>query len=190
MTINHYYLTGLAGWKHFFLLLNTLLSDVNNTDISEINTVYACILFKGHNKDKCSDCSYRTISSCPVVAKGLWSLCQRPEYWFLESWSGRHPISRRRQLTWTCSRSSHWNNSVLFVHPQATSLCPVSWCPVSLWRRPERAAHQKPLPQHWHHRPLPLVHQQPTWKQENFHWLGWKDVGTNLWQTCPGTRWN
>ena len=71
VTINHYYLAGPAGWKHFYLLLNTLLSDVNSTDISEINTVYACILFKGHNKDKCSDRSYRTISSCPVVAKGL-----------------------------------------------------------------------------------------------------------------------
>ena len=71
VTINHYFLAGPAGWKHFYLLLNTLLSDVNNTDISEINTVYACILFKGHNKDKSSDRSYRTISSCPVVAKGL-----------------------------------------------------------------------------------------------------------------------
>ena len=31
----------------------------------------AIVLFKGHNKDKTSDRSYRTISTCPVVAKGL-----------------------------------------------------------------------------------------------------------------------
>ena len=61
VTINHYFLAGPAGWKHFYLLLNTLLSDVNNTDIEEINTFYACILFKGHNKDITSDRSYRTI---------------------------------------------------------------------------------------------------------------------------------
>ena len=71
ITINHYIHAGPAGIKHFHLLLSCLLNDVNNTDIEEINTVYACILFKGHNKDKTSDRSYRTISSCPVIAKAL-----------------------------------------------------------------------------------------------------------------------
>ena len=47
------------------------MSYVNNTTIGEGNTVHACVLFKGHNKDKTSDRSYRTISSCPVVAKAL-----------------------------------------------------------------------------------------------------------------------
>ena len=35
------------------------------------NTVSACVLHKGHNKDKESDRSYRTISVCPIVAKAL-----------------------------------------------------------------------------------------------------------------------
>ena len=71
VTPNHYNFAGPAGWKHFHLLLSTLLSDVNNTSIDEINTVYACIIFKGHGKDKSSDRSYRTISTCPVAAKAL-----------------------------------------------------------------------------------------------------------------------
>ena len=71
ITPNHYNYAGPAGWKHFYFLLNTLINDVNNTDIKEINTVYAIILFKGHNKNKQSDRSYRTISTCPVIAKAL-----------------------------------------------------------------------------------------------------------------------
>ena len=71
VTPNHYNFAGPAGWKHFYLLLNSLLIDVNNTSIEEINTVYACIIFKGHGKDRSSDRSYRTISTCPVAAKAL-----------------------------------------------------------------------------------------------------------------------
>ena len=71
VTVNHFNYAGPAGWKHFHLLLSFLISDVNNTDIEEVNTVYACILFKGHNKDRSSDRSYRTISTCPVIAKAL-----------------------------------------------------------------------------------------------------------------------
>ena len=71
VTPNHFTYAGPAGWKHFHLLLSALIEDVSNTDIVEINIVYACILFKGHNKDKTSDRSYRTISTCPVIAKAL-----------------------------------------------------------------------------------------------------------------------
>ena len=71
ITPNHYNYAGPAGWKHFHFLLNTLINDVNNTDITEINIIYAIILFKGHNKNKQSDRSYRTISTCPVIAKAL-----------------------------------------------------------------------------------------------------------------------
>ena len=71
ISVNHYNYAGPAGWKHFNLLLNSLLEDVNNTNIEEVNTAYACVLFKGHKKDKSSDRSYRTISTCPVVAKAL-----------------------------------------------------------------------------------------------------------------------
>ena len=71
MTVNHYNYAGPAGWRHFHLLLNCFLNDVNNTSITEINVVYVCILFKGHGKDKTSHRSYRTISTCPVIAKAL-----------------------------------------------------------------------------------------------------------------------
>ena len=71
VTPNHYNFAGPAGWKHFYLLLNALIADVDNITITEVNTVYACILFKGHGKDKSNSRSYRTISSCPVVAKAL-----------------------------------------------------------------------------------------------------------------------
>ena len=36
--------------------------------IQEINIEYVCILFKGNGKEKASDCSYRTITTCPVIA--------------------------------------------------------------------------------------------------------------------------
>ena len=71
ITVNHYNHAGPAGWLHFHLLLNNLISNVNSTTITEINDVYACILFKGHGKEKTSDRSYRTISTCPVLAKAL-----------------------------------------------------------------------------------------------------------------------
>ena len=71
VTPNHYLYAGPAGVRHFFLLLNAFLQNVNSTSIEEINATYACILFKGHGKEKSSARSYRTISTCPVVAKGL-----------------------------------------------------------------------------------------------------------------------
>ena len=71
ITANHFNSAGPAGWKNFNILFNSLISNVNNTDIVEINEVYACVLFKGHGKDKNSDRSYRTISTCHLVAKAL-----------------------------------------------------------------------------------------------------------------------
>ena len=71
LTPNHYLYAGPPGWKHFSLMLNTLLADLKNIDICEINRVHACVLFKGKGKDKTSSRSYRTISTCPVVAKAL-----------------------------------------------------------------------------------------------------------------------
>ena len=56
-TPNHYVFAGPVGWKHFHLLLTTLIDNANLTDIREINTIFACILFKGHNKDKQSSSS-------------------------------------------------------------------------------------------------------------------------------------
>jgi hypothetical protein len=71
ITPNHYTYTGPVGWKHFHFMLCFLIQNVNNTDIMEINTVCACILFKGNDKDKQSDVSYKTISTCPLIVKAL-----------------------------------------------------------------------------------------------------------------------
>ena len=71
ITVNHYKYAGPAGWRHFRVLLNSLIDDVSNTIIKEVNTVHAIIIFKGHGKVRTSDRSYRTISTCPVVAKAM-----------------------------------------------------------------------------------------------------------------------
>ena len=49
-----------AGLKDFHRLLNL-------SSLDEINMVFACVLYKGHGKQKTSDSSYRTISTCTVI---------------------------------------------------------------------------------------------------------------------------
>ena len=71
ITANHFINAGIAGFVHFNLLLNAFIIDVNNCTIEELNTVYALLLYKGHKKDRTLDTSYRTISTCPLLAKGL-----------------------------------------------------------------------------------------------------------------------
>ena len=39
--------------------------------IKELNSIYACFLYKGHNKDRENSRSYRTISTCPLISKAL-----------------------------------------------------------------------------------------------------------------------
>ena len=71
ITALHYLNAGEAGLDHFNLLLNGIIKDVNNASIQELNQVYGLILYKGHNKDKSSHRAYRTISTCPFLAKCL-----------------------------------------------------------------------------------------------------------------------
>ena len=71
ITASHYMNAGIAGYIHFNCILNAFISNINNTSIEELNSVYALFLHKGHNKDRTQDSSYRTISTCPLVAKGL-----------------------------------------------------------------------------------------------------------------------
>ena len=65
----HYVNGGPVALKHYQILINTALKDIENTSVDEVNTAHACILFKGHQKDKTLASSYRTISSCPFIAK-------------------------------------------------------------------------------------------------------------------------
>ena len=53
------------------LMINTIIEDTNNLTIDELSIVWACILYKGHGKNKFSDRSYRTISTCPFFCKAI-----------------------------------------------------------------------------------------------------------------------
>ena len=71
ISASHYINGGPTGIKHFQLIMNTAISDIENTTCDEFNTAHAQVLYKGHQKDNTFASSYRTISSCPFVAKGL-----------------------------------------------------------------------------------------------------------------------
>ena len=71
ITANHFMNAGPSGFAHFHFLLAALVKNVNLAGLDELNTIWACILYKGHGKDKQSDRSYRTISVCPFIAKAL-----------------------------------------------------------------------------------------------------------------------
>ena len=87
ITSLHYLNAGTAGHDHFHDLLNAVINNVNLGGLPDLNAIYACVLYKGHGRDKTSDRSYRTISTCPLVSKGLdtyvrelsideWNACQ------------------------------------------------------------------------------------------------------------------
>ena len=57
--------------NHLCLLINAIIENINNSALPEVNTVFANILHKGHGKAKNLDSSYRTISTCPLIAKVL-----------------------------------------------------------------------------------------------------------------------
>ena len=89
ITALHYRNAGGEGLLHFVFLLNCIIADVNNGKVEELNLVLGLILYKGHRKDKNLDRSYRTISTCPFIAKGLdlylrdlyqdrWDACTAP----------------------------------------------------------------------------------------------------------------
>ena len=71
ITANHYINAGLEGAHHFCFLLNTVIHNINFSSVDLLNSVWANILFKGHGKDRESDRSYRTISTCPLLSKAL-----------------------------------------------------------------------------------------------------------------------
>ena len=67
----HFINAGQDGIVHFNFLMNLIILDVNTSSVKKLNIVYALLLHKGHGKERTSDRSYRTISTCPVLAKGL-----------------------------------------------------------------------------------------------------------------------
>ena len=71
ITPMHYINAGCEGLLHFNYLLNYVINDVNLASVEELNVVYALLVHKGHGKLKTLNRSYRTISTCPFLSKGL-----------------------------------------------------------------------------------------------------------------------
>ena len=71
ITAAHFINGGALTIRHFKLLVNTVIENIEVAGKDELNKVHAVILHKGHKKDKSLASSYRTISSCPFVAKAI-----------------------------------------------------------------------------------------------------------------------
>ena len=71
VTPRHFLNAGCEGLLHFNFLMNRVITEINNSSVKELNTAHALLLHKGHQKPRTSDRSYRTISTCPVLAKGI-----------------------------------------------------------------------------------------------------------------------
>ena len=52
VSARHYIKGGIPAIKHFHLILNAVLNDINNFAIDELHAVHAVILYKSHGKDK------------------------------------------------------------------------------------------------------------------------------------------
>ena len=66
ITAGHFIHAGSAGLRHFHLLMSAFINNLNNSNIQELNDIWACVLYKGHRKDKENHRSYRTISTCTL----------------------------------------------------------------------------------------------------------------------------
>ena len=104
---------GPAGFVHFNLLLNAFIIDVNNATVEELNSVYALLLYKGHNKDRTVDSSYRTISTCPLIAKGLDMYVRDL---FVSKWNSKQAVTQYQG-----DGSSHEIASLLITEAVQTS---------------------------------------------------------------------
>ena len=67
----HFINGGPHAIHHFQLLINSAIRNIETTTAHEMNDAHAIILYKGHMKDKSLAGSYRSISSCPFLAKAL-----------------------------------------------------------------------------------------------------------------------
>ena len=123
ITANHFIHAGLAGLKHFHYLISTIINNVNLSSLNELNTAWACIIYKGHKKDHDSDRSYRNISCCPFISKAVdvyvgrlnspgWSACQAATQFQGEGSS--HDLAALL-LTETVQYSLHSNHKTVYV---------------------------------------------------------------------------
>ena len=121
ITALHYLNAGHGGIIHYNHLLNAIILDVNNANIEELNVAHGNILYKGHRIYKNSERSYRTISTCPFLAKSV-------DYYFrdlyLDKWN-----NCRADTQYQGQGSSHELASLLVTeviqHSQYTANEPV-----------------------------------------------------------------
>ena len=89
ITAAHFLHGGDVTVKLFQFLINTVIKNIEFAAIEELNKAHAIVLHKGHNKSRSLASSYRTISSCPFLAKATeiylgdlsqedWKSCQAP----------------------------------------------------------------------------------------------------------------
>ena len=71
VTPAHFINAGGEGFVHFAFLINCIIDNINLSSLDSLNSVWAMVLFKGHGKERESDRSYRTISTCPLLSKAL-----------------------------------------------------------------------------------------------------------------------
>ena len=99
-----------------------MLENIELTAVPEMNTAHAIILHKGHGKDKALDSSYRTISSCPFLAKSIdiylgelsrddWNSCQAPTQF--QGVGSSHELAAL--LLSVAIQQSKYSNKPLFV---------------------------------------------------------------------------
>ena len=69
ITAAHFLNGGDVTIKLFQFLINTVLKNIEIASVEEMNKAHAIILHKGHHKSRSLASSYRTISSCPFLAK-------------------------------------------------------------------------------------------------------------------------
>ena len=119
----HFINGGPHAIKHFQMLFNSALSNIDNTTCQELNDAHAIVLFKGHKKDRSLASSYRSISSCPFLAKAIDFYCRelsiqewnedKPETQFLGS-NMSHELGALL-LTETISHSLNNNDEPVFA---------------------------------------------------------------------------
>ena len=52
VTAAHYIHAGEAGIDHLHFLMNAAISDLNSLALDDLSMLWACVLHKGHGKDR------------------------------------------------------------------------------------------------------------------------------------------
>ena len=101
--------------SHFHELMKKMSENVDLALLPELNSAWAVVLIKGHGKPCSSHCSYRCISTCPLLSKGM------------DSWIGslrrRHWNKVKSKNQYMTEGSSHDLASLMLTEAIQYSLC-------------------------------------------------------------------